>query len=163
MAVDHATCACSGPCIVHMRLFLLQALAAANAANPLLQAQYAGLAAAQPAGAPHAAQAAPAQAAQQPPALFVPKAHHHPMKQRLHDFARSQLRSEHTGTSGDPPSAQRPERRYNRNECYRSVHSSLLRVADDLLSGIESGPILCCPHTLDDSPVSDNKPWAQSL
>ena len=48
------------------------------------------------------------------------------MKQRLHDFARSQLRSEHTGTSGDPPSAQRSGRRHHRNECYRWVKISIL-------------------------------------
>ena len=76
-----------------------QTLAAASAANPLLQAHNPGLPASQAASAPQQAQ----QQQQQPPALFMPKAHHHPMKQRLHDFARSQMRNEDTGTSGDPP------------------------------------------------------------
>ena len=106
-----------------MQRSCLQALAAAN---PQLQAQYGALAASQAAAAPQAAQAASAQAQQQPPAAFVPKTYHHPMKQRLHDFARSQLRSEHTGTSGDPPSAQRSGRRHHRNECYRWVKISIL-------------------------------------
>ena len=46
------------------------------------------------------------------------------MKQRLHDFARSQMRSEHTGTSGDPVTAVGPERRH-RSKCYRSVATFL--------------------------------------
>ena len=108
-----------------MQCFHSQAVAAAHAANPLLQAPYAGLAASQAAAAaaPQAAQAASAQAAQPPLAASAPKAYHHPMKQRLHDFARSQLRSEHTGTSGEGPSAPRPGRRHHRNECYRWVES----------------------------------------
>ena len=101
--------------------FPAQAFAAAGAATPLLQAQYPCLAVPRASPSP---QPAPALQQTQPPALFMPKAHHHPMKQRLHDFARSQMRSEHTGTSGDPATAPGPERRH-RSNCYRSVADSL--------------------------------------
>ena len=98
-----------------------QTLAAANAANPLLQAHYPGLPASQAAPAP--------QQQQPPPALFMPKAHHHHMKQRLHDFARSQMRNEHTGTTGDPPTAPRVERCGHRSECYRFALGFFMRPA----------------------------------
>ena len=103
-----------------------QTLAAANAANPLLQAHYPAVPASQAAPTPQQAQP---QQQQQPPALFMPKAHHHPMKQRLHDFARSQVRSEHTGTTGDPPTAPLVERCGHRSECYRSALGFFMRPA----------------------------------
>ena len=99
----------------------VQTFAAAGAGSPLLQAQDPRLAVPWASPSP---QPALALQQQQPPALFMPKAHHHPMKQRLHDFARSQMRSEHTGTSGDPLTAPGPERRH-RSKCNRSLADPL--------------------------------------